>query len=308
MTTVETFQRSIIKNNNIGSSPHRNNNMRRKRTTIKRTMAAIATATLASTGGGGRRGLLLPTCKAFSTLRHVPCRTKSHRPSSRPLFSTLSSSPEYTRDISEHTSPPPAPPLILPCLPNQPIIRSVMAPMVAASDYPFRKLVLECSGSDDGAGDLLLYTQMLHAKNFVTDANFRKWHCDFYECGRQEIPLLLLPSQQECLGKKALDGAPPSKQPSWAPLMVQLAGHDVDTVVQAALMVYEQTNGKIAGIDLVSDEKELLLLVFLLLLTRLNLHFCCTFIHHLELRMSPEYCQKGKLWSLSHGTRFRTCV
>jgi hypothetical protein len=225
-------------------------------------MAAIATATLAS-AGGGRRGLLLPTCKAFSTLRQVPRRTKSHRLSSRALFSTLSSSPEYTRDNPEHTSPPPPPPLILPCLPNQPIIHSVMAPMVAASDYPFRKLVLEYSGSGAGAGgDLLLYTQMLHAKNFVTDANFRKWHCDFYECGHgQEIPSspLLLPSQQECLGKKALDGTPP-KQPSWAPLMVQLAGHDVDTVVQAALMVYEQTNGKIAGIDLVSDEKELLFL------------------------------------------------
>jgi tRNA-dihydrouridine synthase len=137
-----------------------------------------------------------------------------------------------------------------------------MAPMVAASDYPFRKLVLECSGSGAGDGvDLLLYTQMLHAKNFVTDANFRKWHCDFYECGQELSRELLLPSQQECLGKKALD-SPPPKKPSWAPLMVQLAGHDVDTVVQAALMVYEQTNGKIAGIDLVSDEKELLFLMF----------------------------------------------
>jgi len=32
--------------------------------------------------------------------------------------------------------------------------------------------------------------------------------------------------------------------------MVQLAGHDVDTIVQAALMLYEHTDGKLTGIDL----------------------------------------------------------
>jgi tRNA-dihydrouridine synthase len=143
-----------------------------------------------------------------------------------------------------------------------------MAPMVAASDYPFRVLLRELGGVD------LLFTQMLHAKNFVNDANFRKWHCDFFECG-MPYPDFLLPTQQECLGgnnncndenndnyntQQLLATSPVllrhnKPRPLFAPLMVQLAGHEVEWVVQAALMICEQTEGKIAGIDLVSNRQ-----------------------------------------------------
>jgi hypothetical protein len=177
-------------------------------------------------------------------------------PSCRSSVSTkLASSPEYTNDVDcSYVAPsPPRPPLVLPCQPNKPIV-SVMAPMVAASDYPFRVLLREHGGVD------LLYTQMLHSKNFVNDANFRRWHCDFFECGMLYPDLL--PTQQECLGgndyiNNARDflASQLRKEPGpFAPLMVQLAGHEVDVVVQAALIICDQTKGKIAGIDLVSTQ------------------------------------------------------
>ncbi|KAG7358039.1 dihydrouridine synthase Dus [Nitzschia inconspicua] len=211
-------------------------------------MAVIVAATVASKSGR-HYGFFVVPFSGSSIVRHrTTTTTTSHHRTQHlstlqwHLPSTLSSSPDYTRDISEQSAVQPSrPPLILPCQPDQPIY-SVMAPMVAASDYPFRKLLRDYCGVD------LLYTQMLHVKNFVNDANFRRWHSDFYECG-QPFPSSLLPSQRDCLGSN-MPKLSPSPPQSFAPLMVQLAGHDVDTVVQAALMVYEQTNGKLAGIDL----------------------------------------------------------
>jgi tRNA-dihydrouridine synthase len=122
-----------------------------------------------------------------------------------------------------------------------------MAPMVAASDYPYRLLLRKYGGVD------LLYTQMLHAKNFVNDQKFHRSHCDFFEC-TGILHSELLQSQKDCLGPEGLEKYLASdllqKQRSPAPLMVQLAGDNIDTVVSAAMKLYEETDGRIAGIDL----------------------------------------------------------
>jgi len=148
-----------------------------------------------------------------------------------------------------------APPLVLSSHPDFPIT-SVMAPMVAASDYPFRVFLREYCGVD------LTFTQMLLAKRFAVDAVWRKAHLDLYEAtdtteSLSMDPNLLHRSQKLCIGdwdehqqrQESLNQQPFKRQQS-APLMVQLAGDDVDTVVQAALMIYEHTDGKLAGIDL----------------------------------------------------------
>jgi tRNA-dihydrouridine synthase len=137
------------------------------------------------------------------------------------------------------SSPSTSPALYLPSHPDTPI-RSVMAPMVAASDYPFRLFLREYCGID------LTYTQMLHSKNYVHDAQFRKTHLDLWETG--VIYPKLVSSQITCLGDLDLPNL--TEQAPSAPLMVQLAGHDVDLVVQAALMLYEHTDGNLSGIDL----------------------------------------------------------
>jgi hypothetical protein len=204
----------------------------------KRMSNAMTTATLTL---GGQLHLTSRFCSSSAFLEAIPLRPRS-------VWPKLASSPDYTKDVdcTSVTSSLPPPPLILPCQPNKPIV-GVMAPMVAASDYPFRVLLREHCGVD------LLYTQMIHSKNFVNDDNFRKWHCDFLECGMSYPDLL--PSQQECLGGnfdvKLASSLRQTRRP-FAPLIVQLAGHEVDGVVQAALMVAEMTDGKIAGIDLVS--------------------------------------------------------
>lgn len=139
--------------------------------------------------------------------------------------------------------------LYLPSHPNTPIT-SIMAPMVAASDYPFR---WQCRDH----GVQLTYTQMLHSKNFVTDAKFRQTHLDLWETGA--VYPDLLPAQIDCLngGRTSTAGRIPRNgvslreaDRSGPPLMVQLAGHDADIVVKAALMIYEHTNGKLTGVDL----------------------------------------------------------
>mmetsp|Transcript_48750 Transcript_48750/g.56234 ORF Transcript_48750/g.56234 Transcript_48750/m.56234 type:complete len:536 (+) Transcript_48750:58-1665(+) len=142
------------------------------------------------------------------------------------------------------------PNLILPSHPDFPIT-SVMAPMVAASDYPFRLFLREYCDVD------LTYTQMLLSKRFVVDSTFRKAHLDLYET-QATIPSKLLPSQIECLGddihhyekQHQHQHQRQFKREKSAPLMVQLAGDDVKTVVQSALMIYEHTDGKLTGIDL----------------------------------------------------------
>jgi tRNA-dihydrouridine synthase len=128
--------------------------------------------------------------------------------------------------------------LILPSHPNIPI-KTVMAPMVAASDYPFRHFLRKHCGVD------LTYTQMLHSKNFCTDSKFRRCHLDLYEAGATYGEFV--PSQLEFLG----EGIPLSDiQHERAPLMVQLAGHDPQMVVKAALMIMDHTGGQVSGFDL----------------------------------------------------------
>jgi len=161
-------------------------------------------------------------------------------------------------DGNNNNDKAPAPALILPSHPDFPIT-SVMAPMVAASDYPFRVFLREYCGVD------LTFTQMLLAKRFTTDATFRKAHLDLYETSDSSETLamdpdLLLPSQKECIGdmqqhkqqqqQLLQQNQRPFTRQNSAPLMVQLAGDDVDTVVQTALMIYEHTDGKLTGIDL----------------------------------------------------------
>jgi tRNA-dihydrouridine synthase len=155
-------------------------------------------------------------------------------------------------DSSKHNKEIKPPTLILPSHPDFPI-SSVMAPMVAASDYPFRLFLREHCGVQ------LTYTQMLLSKRFVIDPTFRKAHLDLYET--QDMtpenfviqPDILLPSQIECLGDDIHHYQQRQRQykrQNSEPLMVQLAGDDVKTVVQSALMTYEHTDGKLAGIDL----------------------------------------------------------
>jgi tRNA-dihydrouridine synthase len=124
-----------------------------------------------------------------------------------------------------------------------------MAPMVAMSDYPYR-LLLRRYGDVD-----LVYTQMLHAKNFVRDRVFRRNHLDLYEAGLQYHNEPYSKAQLDCLGLTDI----PRQQQQYihrpvvkddAPVMVQLAGHDVASVVQAAQMLYEHTDGRLTGIDL----------------------------------------------------------
>jgi tRNA-dihydrouridine synthase 1 len=88
---------------------------------------------------------------------------------------------------------------------------------------------------------------MLHSKNFVTDPTFRKSHLDLWEAGAT-YPELLRP-QLECLGELPPPLGPTKKEAS-APLMVQLAGNDVDMVVKAAMMIMEHTDGNVSGFDL----------------------------------------------------------
>jgi tRNA-dihydrouridine synthase 1 len=144
------------------------------------------------------------------------------------------------------------PALYLPSHPNLPIT-NIMAPMVAASDYAFRSLCRD-------HGVQLTYTQMLHSKNFVLDGKFRQSHLDLWETGAQYYDLqqqqqqqFLHPSQIALLEGTNIDRNTNSHQfvlDDSSPLIVQLAGNDVNMAVQAALMLYEHTDGKLSGIDL----------------------------------------------------------
>lgn len=123
-------------------------------------------------------------------------------------------------------------------------IRSVMAPMVAASDYAFRCLVAR-HGVD------LLYTQMLHARSLVEKDDFQENHLDFPFRTHS-----LLPSQLDCIqGMSQYDNdAFPhdpelhSSSPKHQPLIVQLAGHDAQ-LMQRAFDVLIQKECEFAGVD-----------------------------------------------------------
>lgn len=104
-----------------------------------------------------------------------------------------------------------------------------MAPMVAASDFSFRCLV-EKHGAD------LTFTQMLHARNLVEDAVFRRNHLDFCSSTRQDFTK----SQLDCI-----EGMPTIQQQEEeehvpGPLIVQLAGHDSDLMMQAFDVLMEE--------------------------------------------------------------------
>lgn len=123
--------------------------------------------------------------------------------------------------------------------------------MVAASDYAFR-----CLCRNHGVD--LAYTQMLHAKNLVHDRSFGRNHLDLYECcdARSEEVRPWLDSQRNMMADDDDTGRTPVPVPTeWeaatrGPVVVQLAGHDVNLVATAAQLVLEHTGGRVDGIDL----------------------------------------------------------
>uniref|UniRef100_A0A7S1VKR7 DUS-like FMN-binding domain-containing protein n=1 Tax=Grammatophora oceanica TaxID=210454 RepID=A0A7S1VKR7_9STRA len=123
-------------------------------------------------------------------------------------------------------------------------IKYVAAPMVAQSDRAFRMLCRN-HGAD------LCFTQMHHSRNIVNDATFAKKHVDWTEQSETDLmrcqkDLLagLGKYQRDDAGAKASGG-------EGGPLMVQLAGHDPQTVVDAALLLLDKdTRNDITGFDL----------------------------------------------------------
>ena len=131
----------------------------------------------------------------------------------------------------------------------------VMAPMVAQSDLPFRRLCRN-HGTD------LCFTQMIHASNFVSSGSFQDAQLDVYPIGGE---VKLSPSGVNAL--KGLDQDVSYRDVSlnelltqysyssnddidpfrWNqyregladhnPLIVQLAGHDVDVMAEAAMVI-----------------------------------------------------------------------
>jgi tRNA-dihydrouridine synthase 1 len=151
--------------------------------------------------------------------------------------------------------PPVTPALYLPGRPDH-AIRTVAAPMVASSDYAFRCLCRQHGNDVD-----LTYTQMLHSRNLMKDPTFWRNHLDLYECDKHDSgQQRSLSTEQTSLLMQTVESSStrtiPPTIPSAAdrhddaPLMVQLAGHDVDTVVAAAQKILEHTNGRLAGFDL----------------------------------------------------------
>jgi tRNA-dihydrouridine synthase len=179
-------------------------------------------------------------------------------------------------------------------------MRYAMAPMVAASDFPFRCLCRQqqdhqlggdqqalpitnpdtsdtsIQSSTTNTKQLLTYTQMMHARSLVKDAAFVRNHFDLYEYSAagsvQEngssslvLPLLLTP-QINALGRGRTsnhqeateihkNGASSnshmtelhpfaSSVHTRGPVMAQLAGNDPTTMVQAAELLLQRTNGQ----------------------------------------------------------------
>jgi tRNA-dihydrouridine synthase len=168
--------------------------------------------------------------------------------------------------------------LCLPCQPNVPV-HTVMAPMVAASDYAFRCLIrqygstghaiptrTECTNDENIQQDtnpnqhngILTFTQMLHAKNLLHDETFFKNHYDLYEYSNNpnsqcDQPYPLTQAQRNVYDSN--DDRISSRQSSdWSaatmgPVIAQLAGNDAAIMVAAAQKIVDQTQGQIAGID-----------------------------------------------------------
>lgn len=142
------------------------------------------------------------------------------------------------RALSTRSSKAVSSPLILG---DQQIIRSVAAPMVAASDYAFRCLCRQY-GVD------LTFTQMLHARNIGNDPLFARNHLDLYECSN-EPPATQLASQKWLLKDTTNRPPLPDGAATTGPLIVQLAGNDPELVANAARNIYEQ-HSQISGFDL----------------------------------------------------------
>ena len=128
-------------------------------------------------------------------------------------------------------------------------IQSVMAPMVAASDYPYRCLLRQ-HGID------LCYTQMMHAKNLNRDQVFRQTHLDleefrsFSSFNKNNSKMNLIAQQQQFLGDLPLLEVPLTKKSFLTgPVMAQIAGNSVDSVVKAASVVLDSAPD-VTGIDL----------------------------------------------------------
>lgn len=86
---------------------------------------------------------------------------------------------------------------------------------------------------------------MIHCQKFLKVSSFRKSHLDLWEAG-VSYPHLL-PSQIECLGGLP---APTGPHEERGPVIVQLAGNTVDSVVGAAMKIVEHTEGNVDGFDL----------------------------------------------------------
>lgn len=191
-------------------------------------LSATRTLAFSRTSMKRRTVLSLLSRSDRPSLHHQPQTTSS-------LFATTT--PSSTTDNG----------LSLANYPNLPI-QTIAAPMVAASDYAARCLYRQ-HGVD------LAFTQMLHARNLVHDASFVTNHVDFYEyTSRQEEERLVLSSSQENLlaglDHSRFDQRPELEAFCKGPLVVQLAGDDVDTILEAANLVLERTNGRVDGIDL----------------------------------------------------------
>jgi tRNA-dihydrouridine synthase len=134
--------------------------------------------------------------------------------------------------------------------------------MVAASDYAFRCLTRQY-GAD------VTFTQMLHARNLISDATFYQNHWDLHEYNNDshnrrspETPprpvllqsqINLLDGYHESHSKTDHNGHnschPPDPTALQGPVICQLAGNNVDQVVTAALKLLTSTNHHLAGID-----------------------------------------------------------
>ena len=133
-------------------------------------------------------------------------------------------------------------------------IHSIAAPMVAASDYAFRCLCRRY-GTD------LTFTQMLHTENLLLQETFRKNHLDLWEY--TDTPPKWSREQLDFL-----EGSPNSMTTldddltsTTGPVIVQLAGHDPDRVVEAARLIYDHTEGQVHGFDLNLGKSRRVLLV-----------------------------------------------
>mmetsp|Transcript_16678 Transcript_16678/g.28690 ORF Transcript_16678/g.28690 Transcript_16678/m.28690 type:complete len:588 (+) Transcript_16678:61-1824(+) len=148
--------------------------------------------------------------------------------------------------------------------------KHVLAPMVAQSDLPFRLMCEELYNVD------MSYTQMIHAYNFVekNGETFRTNHLDVYGqsivrgiiLGQEDRnPLLVAPSQINALKGLSNEDIDQSRRRILAaiaarkgtdtvskstievrPTVVQIAGHDPDVAVEAAMMILERS-GSMAG-------------------------------------------------------------